>query len=60
MSAQDADDCATLIVEIFGLVARTDLGANQRQPAPVVQLRPVETSPAESAHFELSVLTAAS
>lgn len=60
MSAQDADDCATLIVEIFGLVARTDSGANQRQPAPVVQLRPVETSAAESAHFELPVLTAAS
>jgi hypothetical protein len=60
MSAQDADDCATLIVEIFGLLARPDSGANQRQPAAVVQLRPVDTSPAEPPHFELPVLTAAS
>jgi hypothetical protein len=60
MSAQDADDCAALIVEIFGLVARTDSGSSQRQTAAVVQLRAVETSPAEPAHFELPVLTAAS
>jgi hypothetical protein len=60
MSAQDADDCAALIVEIFGLVTRADPAATQRQPAAVVQLRPIETNPAEPAHFELPVLTAAS
>jgi hypothetical protein len=57
MSAQEVDDCAALIVEIFGLVSRADSGASQRQPAPVVQLRPVESSAAE---FDLPVLTAAS
>jgi hypothetical protein len=57
MSAQQADDCAALIVEIFGLVSRADSGANQRQPAAVVQLRPVESSAPE---FDMPVLTAAS
>jgi hypothetical protein len=40
MSAQQADDCAALIVEIFGVLARVE--SVQRQPAPVVQLRSVE------------------
>ena len=40
MSAQQADDCAGLIVEIFGMLARAE--TVQRQPAPVVQLRSVE------------------
>jgi hypothetical protein len=57
MSAQETDDCAALIVEIFGLVCRAESGTNQRQPAPVVQLRPVESSPTE---FDVPILTAAS
>jgi hypothetical protein len=40
MSMQQADDCAALIVEIFGLLSRSE--SAQRQPAPVVQLRSVE------------------
>lgn len=40
MSAQQADDCAALIVEIFGVLARAE--SAQRQPAAVVQLRSVE------------------
>jgi hypothetical protein len=40
MSAQQADDCAALIVEIFGVLARAD--SAQRQLAAVVQLRSVE------------------
>jgi hypothetical protein len=44
MSTQQADDCAALIVEIFGVLARAE--SVQRQPAPVVQLRSVER-PAE-------------
>jgi hypothetical protein len=40
LSAQQADDCAALIVEIFSMLARAE--PVQRQPAPVVQLRSVE------------------
>jgi hypothetical protein len=40
MSAQQADDCAALIVEMFGVLSRVE--SPQRQPAPVVQLRSVE------------------
>ncbi len=40
MSAQQADDCAALIVEMFGVLSRIEPA--QRQPAPVVQLRSVE------------------
>jgi hypothetical protein len=55
MSNQEADDCAALIVEIFGVLSRTDAGA-QRQSAAVVQLRSVESAPAE---FDVPTLTAA-
>jgi hypothetical protein len=44
MSTQEADDCAALIVEIFGLVCRADIGL-PRQSAAVVQLRTVECAP---------------
>jgi len=44
MSTQQADDCAALIVEMFGMLARGE--SAQRQPASVVQLRSVER-PAE-------------
>jgi hypothetical protein len=40
MSAQQTDDCAALIVEIFGVLSRAE--SAQRQPAAVVQLRSVE------------------
>ena len=40
MSAQQADECAALIVEIFGVLSRIEWA--QRQTAPVVQLRSVE------------------
>jgi hypothetical protein len=51
MSAQQADDCAALIVEIFGILARAE--SVQRQPAPVVQLRSVERPQDE---FEVTAL----
>jgi hypothetical protein len=59
MSAQQTDDCAALIVEIFGSVARAE--SVLRQPAPVVQLRSVERPhemeiPAED--FEVAALIA--
>jgi hypothetical protein len=55
MSGQEADDCAALIVELFGQLCRTGAGM-QRPAAAVVQLRTVEvTAPAE---FEVPVLTA--
>jgi hypothetical protein len=46
MSNQEADDCASLIVEIFGLMCRADV-ANGRQSAAVVQLRSVECADTE-------------
>jgi hypothetical protein len=55
MSNQEADDCAALIVEIFGLISRTESGA-VRQTAAVVQLRSVDCGPSE---FDVPVLTAA-
>jgi hypothetical protein len=58
MSNQDADDCAALIVEIFGLMCRTEAEA-PRQSASVVQLRSVECA-APAGDFEIPVLTAAS
>jgi hypothetical protein len=54
MSNQEADDCAALIVEIFGLISRTDSGA-VRPTAAVVQLRSVDCGPSE---FDVPVLTA--
>jgi hypothetical protein len=57
MSAQEADDCAALIVEIFGVVSRTEPDLSERQAASVVQLRAVESS---APQFELPILNAAS
>jgi hypothetical protein len=57
MSAQEADDCAALIVEIFGVVSRTEPDVSERQAASVVQLRAVESS---APQFDLPVLNAAS
>ena len=53
LSAQQADDCAALIVEIFGALARAE--SAHRQPAPVVQLRSVERPQEE---FEVAALIA--
>jgi hypothetical protein len=56
MSNQEADDCAALVVEIFGLLPRTsDAAPAQRQPAAVVQLRSVDCNPAE---FDVNSLIA--
>jgi hypothetical protein len=55
MSNQEADDCASLIVEIFGILSRSDAGA-QRPTAAVVQLRSVDVAPEE---FDVPTLTAA-
>jgi hypothetical protein len=59
MSAQDADDCATLVVELFGMVSRSNEGAGaQRHPATIVQLRSVDsTVPADE--FDVNSLIAA-
>jgi|ERR1700722_13176150 len=45
MSNQEADDCAALIVEIFGLMSRDHVTVNR--PNPVVQLHSVDCTPAE-------------
>ncbi len=45
MSIQEADDCATLIVEIFGTTCRLLLNSG-RQSASVVQLHSAEREPA--------------
>jgi hypothetical protein len=58
MSNQEADDCAALIVEIFGLTCQAEANSS-RQTASVVQLRSVEVDHT-SADFEFPVLTAAS
>jgi len=58
MSNQEADDCAALIVEIFGLTCQAEANTS-RQTASVVQLRSVEVDHT-SADFEIPVLTAAS
>jgi hypothetical protein len=58
MSTQEADDCAALIVEIFGMLPRaSDPVVNQRQSAAVVQLRSVDSA---SAEFDVNPLVAAS
>jgi hypothetical protein len=54
MSNQEADDCAALIVEVFGAMCRADAGA-ARTSAAVVQLRSVECLPEE---FETPALAA--
>jgi hypothetical protein len=45
MSNQEADECASLIVEIFGLMSRFNLVVNR--PAAVVQLHSVDCAPAD-------------
>jgi hypothetical protein len=55
MSNQEADDCAALIVEIFGWMCRTE-DRGTRESATVVQLRSVESAAAE---FEVPALIAA-
>jgi hypothetical protein len=52
MSNQEADDCAALIVEIFGVVCKTHVGATR---ANVVQLHSVERA---SEEFEAPALIA--
>jgi len=54
MSNQEADDCAALIVEIFGLMCRTHVYAG-RSSASVVQLHGVEREPEE---FDVPALIA--
>jgi hypothetical protein len=58
MSTQEADDCAALIVEIFGMLPRASdppVGG-QRPSAAVVQLRSVDSA---SAEFDVNALVAA-
>lgn len=58
MSNQEADDCAALVVEIFGMLARaSDPIGIQRQSAAVVQLRSVDCAPAEFADVNLLIAT---
>ncbi len=54
MSNQEADDCAALIVEVFGAMCRADAGA-ARTSAAVVQLRSVDCL---SGEFETPTLVA--
>jgi hypothetical protein len=53
MSNQEADECAALIVEIFGLMCRDHVTANR--PNAVVQLHSVDRSPPD---YEAPVLIA--
>jgi hypothetical protein len=53
MSNQEADECATQIVEIFGLMCKTHVNATRS--ATVVQLHPVECATDE---FEAQALIA--
>jgi hypothetical protein len=53
MSNQEADECASLIVEIFGLMCRFSVVANR--PASVVQLHSVDCTPPE---YEIPALIA--
>jgi hypothetical protein len=53
MSNHEADECAALIVEIFGLMCRDHATANR--PSTVVQLHSVDRSPAD---YEAPVLIA--
>jgi hypothetical protein len=54
MSNQEADDCAALIVEIFGLMSRDPVPSNR--PNTVVQLHSVDCAPAD---YEAPVLNRA-
>jgi hypothetical protein len=53
MSNQDADECAALIVEIFGLVCRINLAPSR--PNAVVQLHSVDCAPTD---YEVTTLIA--
>ena len=53
MSNQEADDCATLIVEMFDQMCKTHV--NAARPTTVVQLHPVDCSPQE---FDVPALIA--
>jgi len=53
MSNQEADECASMIVEIFGLMSRFNVAANR--PSTVVQLHSVDLAPAD---FEIPALIA--
>jgi hypothetical protein len=53
MSNQDADDCAALIVEIFGMMSRRP--SESTRPNTVVQLQPVDRTTPE---YEISALLA--
>jgi len=59
MSNQEADDCAALIVEIFGLTCRTHASTRTH---PVIQLHSVDRTPAEyegaTVDYETSILIA--
>jgi hypothetical protein len=58
MSVQEADDCAAMIVEIYGMMCRRH--AELARPHTVVQLQAVERSPAdyESDDYEVAALLA--
>jgi hypothetical protein len=60
MSVQDADDCAALIVEIFGLLCRRY--ADNARPHTVVQLQAVERAAQEyeNEEYEIPALVARS
>jgi hypothetical protein len=45
MSNQEADECAALIVEIFGVMCRVNVA--QGRPSAVVQLHSVDSAPAD-------------
>jgi hypothetical protein len=53
MSNQEADECAALIVEIFGAMSRVTVASSR--PSAVVQLHSVECAPAD---YEAPALTA--
>jgi hypothetical protein len=53
MSNQEADECAALIVEIFGLVCRINLAPSR--PNAVVQLHSVDCAPTD---YEVTTLIA--
>jgi hypothetical protein len=54
MSNQEADDCAALITELFGVTCRSLL-STARASAEVVQLHGIER---DSDHFEVPALIA--
>ena len=58
MSVQDADDCAALIVEIYGMMCRRH--AEMARPHTVVQLQAVDRAAAdyETEDYELPALVA--